>query len=384
MKKIKKPNPSSVLVTQSNRLIESRYNLSLAEQRLILSMISRIHPDDKAFKPYIISIHEFAEFLGIDKNSMYRECKKITELLLSRVVSIQEDDGLLQTNWVSSAKYIDGEGIVKLCFDPLLKPYLLQIKSHFTSCRLEMLLSFKSQYTMRFYMLIKQYEKMRVREIKVDELRQIIGLGAKQYKLYNDFKRFIIVPVQKELKEKSDLYFDFEEIKQGRRIGVIRFTVFSKGGIGSYENDSKTENLISEWLGSPIETLEPQKDIQPQDSASTFKDLLNQVPEEHRGKKSLQALIEEALQKNPVSYVERNILYSNEKAEKSYTGFLGQALKEDWAHDWNLERLARQEQKKAISKPIWEKLGFSSESEYANYMLNRQIEQIQSAKNKSD
>jgi plasmid replication initiation protein len=379
MKKIKKFNPSSVLVTQSNRLIESRYNLSLAEQRLILSMISRIHPDDKAFKPYIISIHEFAEFLGIDKNSMYRECKKITELLLSRVVKIQEDDGLLQTNWVSSAKYLDGEGVVKLCFDPLLKPYLLQIKSRFTSCRLEMLLSFKSQYTMRFYMLIKQYEKMRVRDIPVDELRKIIGLGANQYKLYNDLKRFIIIPVQKELQEKSDLYFDFEEIKQGRRIGIIRFIVLSKNGIPVSEDETVSENLISEWLGSPIDVEEPQTPPELQNNVSAINRLLKQIPDEHRGKKSIQALIEETLQKNSEAYVERNILYSNEKAEKSYTGFLGQALKEDWAYDWNFERLAKEEQKKAIYKPIWEKLGFKSESDYANYMLKRQIEQIKSA-----
>jgi plasmid replication initiation protein len=55
--------------------------LPLGEQRLVLTMIARIQPDDEDFKPYRIRVHEFAEFLGIDKGSAYRECKKTTEKL---------------------------------------------------------------------------------------------------------------------------------------------------------------------------------------------------------------------------------------------------------------------------------------------------------------
>ena len=46
MAKIKKKELiSSLIVTQSNELVEARYNLPLGEQRLILTMISKIHPD---------------------------------------------------------------------------------------------------------------------------------------------------------------------------------------------------------------------------------------------------------------------------------------------------------------------------------------------------
>ena len=37
------------LVVQSNKLIESRYSLTVGEQRLILAMVARIHPDDENF-----------------------------------------------------------------------------------------------------------------------------------------------------------------------------------------------------------------------------------------------------------------------------------------------------------------------------------------------
>jgi plasmid replication initiation protein len=54
---------------------------------------------------------------------------------LEKVVEIQEPGRLLQTHWVSSADYVDGTGMVNLTFDPLLKPYLLQLKGNFTSSK---------------------------------------------------------------------------------------------------------------------------------------------------------------------------------------------------------------------------------------------------------
>jgi len=58
---------------------ESRYNLTLVEQRLIFTMIARIQPEDEDFKPYHISLHELADFLGINKNHIYADCKNITK-----------------------------------------------------------------------------------------------------------------------------------------------------------------------------------------------------------------------------------------------------------------------------------------------------------------
>ena len=90
------------------------------------------------------------------------------------------------------AKYLRQEGAVLLCFDPKLKPYLLQLKGNFTCSRLDMLLNFKSQYTMRIYNLLKQYEGLGERQIEVDFLREILGLRENQYKRYNDFKKDIL------------------------------------------------------------------------------------------------------------------------------------------------------------------------------------------------
>lgn len=354
----KKPLLASLIVTQANELVESRYNLTLGEQRLIFTMIARIQPDDEDFKPYSISLHELADFLGINKNHIYADCKKITKNLLGKVVEIQEPGRLLQTHWVSSADYIDGTGVVNLTFDPLLKPYLLQLKGNFTSSKLEMLLSFKSQYTMRMYTLLKQYERLKEREIELQQLRDMLGIRKDQYKLYSNFRDRILEPTQKELAEKADLYFEFDEIKHGRGVGAIRFHIFIKKPIKSIPDKPEEPSL---------ELLPPSNGI-----SSSLDQLLSFVPDQHKAKKTILSALESFEKRHGFDYVKRNILYSNTKADKSYAGFLNNALKEDWGHDWELENKEVTVKKKSVE--VWEHQGFGSEKEYNEFMYKKQME----------
>jgi hypothetical protein len=355
----KKLLPASSIVTQANELVLARYILPLAEQRLVLTMIARIQPDDEDFKPYLISVSELADFLGVARGSAYQECKRITEKLMTRVLNIEEPGRLLQTNWVSSAEYLDGTGMVSLSFDPLLKPYLLQLKGNFTSCKLHMLLSFKSQYTVRVYSLLKQYERLRERQIELNELREILGLRKDQHIEYSHFKINILLPVQKELAEKSDLSFEFDEIKYSRRVSAINFRITSK---------------------KPLEPLPDNTQINPPpmlpfidaEISPSVDKLLLLVLEPHKARKAVLDAVVAFEKKQGFDYVKRNILYSNAKAEKSYGSFLNNALKNDWGHDWELDQQIKPNKKKVPE--VWERSGFESAKAYDEHMYRKQME----------
>ena len=47
------------LVTKANTLITSNYDLSLEEQRIILTLASTVQPEDEDFKPYKFKISDF-------------------------------------------------------------------------------------------------------------------------------------------------------------------------------------------------------------------------------------------------------------------------------------------------------------------------------------
>lgn len=217
----------SYIVAQGNNLVEARHNnpLSARELKIVLTMVSMIQPTDEDFKDYRISIKEFSEMLGLTGSAKYTELKEITKNLMSKSIEIpQADGGWLLANWISSAEYKKGEGIIALSFSPKLKPYLLQLKQY-TSYRLSNILSLSSSYSIRLYELLRKWSFLDKWESSVEEIREKLGAVTKSYLLYGNFKNKILLPAIKEVNEHTDLSISFKEIKKGRSVERIEFTI---------------------------------------------------------------------------------------------------------------------------------------------------------------
>ena len=217
------------VVTKSNYFImNSSYDLSLEEQKLILTLASMVQPEDEEFKPYIFRISEFIKLLGVENQSKYTEVPKITKELMKKVFEIEEENRIIQTSWLSGVIYEKGTGCVILKFNPDLKPYMLKLSSMFTRYKLSNVLSMRSKYSPRIYEILKcnEFKKQGYIEIEVDELRKLLKT-ENIYPRYNDFKRKVIEQSKKELDNLTDIKFDFEEIKTGRKITSIRFYIKS-------------------------------------------------------------------------------------------------------------------------------------------------------------
>ncbi|MBU3114543.1 replication initiation protein [Clostridium lacusfryxellense] len=215
------------LVTKSNYFImNSSYDLSLEEQKIILTIASMVQPTDEEFKPYNFKISEFMELVGVEDKSKYTEIPKITKELMKKVFEIQEGNTIIQTAWLSGVRYEKGSGMVTLKFNPDLKPYMIKLNTVFTQYKLTNILSMRSKYSIRMYEILKanQFKKQNNIEIDIYELRKLLK-ADNVYPLYNDFKRFVIQRTQKELKKLSDIHFDFEEIKTGRKVTSLKFYI---------------------------------------------------------------------------------------------------------------------------------------------------------------
>lgn len=235
-KNIKVKNENE-LVAQHNHLVEARYRLSLQEKRLILWLLTQIMPNDEDFKLHRLKIEEFAQMTGVVIDSRYSELRKITKRLIQRAIEVYDphSNGFVQFSWLSFAKYYRTKGYIDLRFDPALKPYLLQLKSHFTKLSISDIMQLNSIHSMRFYELLKQYEAIGRREISMANLREYCGISINQYKRYNDLKKDVLERAKKEISEKTDLTIDYKEIKESRKIVAIEWIIKKK--------DTKQEEL---------------------------------------------------------------------------------------------------------------------------------------------
>lgn len=322
------------IIRKSNFLIEASYRLSLIEQRIVLFLASMIKLEDQEFKPYPLSIKDFADFLGIKNKNNYSQLKNATKKLLDRSFSIKRPGSTLQTNWVSSVEYLDGKGLVELSFDPKLKPYLLQLKERFTSYKLKEVIQLKSAFSIRFYELLKQVEKLQERTFEIEDLRAKLGIKPTQYKLYSNLKARVILVAQKELAEKTDISFEFEELKTGRSVTKLRFTIFR-------ENPPPETRAIEPFTPNFQDILQTSDEEDQKQFNEELTKLFGMLPKVFQSKKTIEKLIAENLEKHDFDYVSRNILYTNKnsKAAKpglqnakgsNYRNYLSKALKEDF------------------------------------------------------
>ncbi|WP_419884280.1 replication initiation protein (plasmid) [Peribacillus sp. B-H-3] len=241
------------LVTKSNMLIEANYKLGVVEQKIILCLASHITPADSDFKTYTLPIQEFSDLLSLKGTPKYTELKQITKDLMKKVFEVRIKKKVIQVSWLSYVAYNETEGTVDIRFDPFLRPYLLQLKREFTSYKLENVVKLKSSYAIRIYELLKQYERLKERSFYLEDLRKM--LGAKDiYPAYGNFKQRVLVPAQKELKAKTDISFEIEEIRTGRRVDKIKFFITS-GSNGKADQLDLLQNHLQEFADTFIEKV---------------------------------------------------------------------------------------------------------------------------------
>jgi plasmid replication initiation protein len=217
------------LVVQHNKIIEAKYRLSVGEQRLIKLLVSMIEPDDEDFKTYRIAVKDLIGLLGLSDKDFYGKVKAWSKKLIGNVLIFRgEGEEELQVAWLSSAKYKPKAGYVELEFSPKLKPFLLHLKGHFTSYELGNIIRLKHVYSIRIYELLKQREKIGRRKFTVEELRELLMMEDEEYKQFCDFRRWVLKPAQKELAEKTDIYFTWEEERKRQKCVAIEFIIKSQ------------------------------------------------------------------------------------------------------------------------------------------------------------
>lgn len=319
-----------------NNVAEASVKLEVSEQRVVAYLTSLINREDKDFQVYSVAIKELADLAGIDSSNLYKEVKETTKSLMKKVMSLKPLDGRpgeLQIAWLSKARYIDGTGIVELCFDPDLKPYLLQLKAHFTKYPLQDVIRFKSQFSMPIYLLLKQHLKIGYREFTVDELRQKLGLVGK-YAQYGVFKLKVLTVAMKEINEKTSIDIDFNEIREGRKVAAVRFTMKLKPG----EPKSYEEEMEKRGQLPLVEEVPVAVDQRPA--------LLIEIAEILGDGAEAAAFYEKG-----EGYCRANLDYSRANAKKDLAAYLRKALAANWVKWSEAAAVAAAEQPAQIKKP---------------------------------
>lgn len=225
---------SNKYVVQANELINGRQALKLNSAKLIRAAIMQIRPDDTDIRPYIIKIKDFAKLLNVDESNVYKYADELTDDILRNPVFIRQQDGKtirwVKIPWVSYCEYNSDAGIaIKL--NDLLKPFLLQLKEHYTQMTLGEILAMRSVYAIRIFEMIQSriMTKLLPKDgvhiiIPVQEIRECCDCLDK-LQPFSNFKKKALDPAVAEIERVSAYRIEYTYVKKGRSVTAIDFHV---------------------------------------------------------------------------------------------------------------------------------------------------------------
>lgn len=226
-------------VVMSNDLIKGKSNLSLNELKLLRLTIMQVLAEDKDLLTYHVKISDLAKILDISTPSIYRDVMEMCKHLLQEIVCVGDGNPKHKWKifqWCSSCRYENGVITIRLHDD--LKPYLIQLKKHYTQFMLQDILMLKTVYAVRLYELIREEmkgqkvyaDKTATVSLDVEAIRKATDTENK-YEKMGMFKQRVIESALKEINEKSCFNINYNDIKESRKIVGFKFKIESKNNI---------------------------------------------------------------------------------------------------------------------------------------------------------
>jgi plasmid replication initiation protein len=207
-------------VAKSNRMVQGRMDWSRVQHRIVAMLVAQIEREDEQFRMQRVEVKELLGKSGTKGNGLYSKMEGICQKLLESRIEVRDHtaDGKRRYRGISpfsSCEYVEGEGAIRARFTEDMRPYLLQLRKRFTTYQLENLIRLESRHSMRIYEVLKMREGLGRFTWTVEDFRRFVGCEEK-YKRFVDFRRRVIDPAQKEIKEKCDLSFKYKVERKGR------------------------------------------------------------------------------------------------------------------------------------------------------------------------
>lgn len=255
---------SKDLIFKSNVLVNGKYDITMVQARFLVFVSSLVNAYDENLFTYQIQTSTVLDYLGIDRANIKWLVGTLTKLQTS-LVCLQDDNEAIEyatfLGWFRLDKKND---LLEFRFDASMKPHYLQLKNNFVTLEKNKYLDFTSMYTVKFYEYIKynyqlfeRYKNNGYREFEVDledftkqfastfDHKKGVFEVPKSYKSYSDFRKKVLEVAQKELKEKNDIYFDFEEIKVNKAVKRLIITIKQNGEVIKKNFADKKKELQS-------------------------------------------------------------------------------------------------------------------------------------------
>lgn len=305
-------NRARTLVIKSNKLIGMQTQLSLVQMKIFALLISRTleNPDTDYYR---FSTKELMLSCNFGESN-YTALQKTTANMIKPVI-FKGNEAEKQKQYPLIDGVVYDKGTVDIAIHRLVKPFILDVATKYTKYYFENISVLNSVHSIRLYELLKEFEFRGARDFTLDNFRFLLNIKEGMYNRPYDLKTKIIEKAQKEIEEKTDISFSYQEKKEGRQLVGFSFKIQAK-----LKESQTVSNSSQNSLSTDLQTkllLTPTQ----------IKTVLKQFDEE---------------------YIKRNMTYTlQQKNIKNITGYFMKALEQDF---WQSLLVQEEQKNKAKSQ----------------------------------
>lgn len=294
------------IAVRPNSLIEARYDLTPKQNDILDMVLSKIENDNNYL--YELNLSDYRSLYKTDSSNIYRDFKK----------AVKEFEGkgfyLIDSNnnkeiffaWFASIAYSDNDGKIVVEIGHQLKNLLVEMRKRIYY-KIEYPLNFSSVYSKRIYYYLKSFQDTGWRIDDVGVLRKKLQCPD-SYAKYSFFKIKVLEQAKKEINKLSDINFDYEEMKSGRKVSHLKFII-------------KVDKLPSELA---ITSTYENDVVESSDIES-----VKQIIKEKLTYQEAQSILD-AANSNIDKIKEKYVIINRFSRVKNIVGAMITALKEDW------------------------------------------------------
>ena len=331
LSKVMKKN--AVVLQKPSGTIAVRVDLDAIQRKFydaLLYIAKHELKENKEKKRFTIHLKDVKAILSKDdkinkNNSYYIEKLKEIKKKDAEYNILDKDKGLKIKGWVSLVSDLqvtedEKAKVVSITFElpERIKWALIDPNGLYANINLIIVRGLKSKYAIILYELVKDYEKVEIPEMTIDDFRKLFNVEDK-YKRMTHLRARVLEPAIKELNknENVDFLVSYELKKTGKVYTHIKFHVNPKPArVKLYQQAKKVLEL----------------EVKENDEA---KELLALIPSEYRRRNNIVSLVLGSLKENGKEYTKAQIEYAVNKLKagkiKSFSAYLKNAIEKDYA-----------------------------------------------------
>jgi hypothetical protein len=186
----------------------------------------------------------------------YSYYRKICDKIADRKISIDHIDELSskhrtvgRLNIFQGALYKNGS--IYVVVSQLVAPVMANLSQGYSKYQLKAALLMRTDSSQLLYVRCCRFLDTGWWEVSVEELK--IMFSATNYNRYSNFKQRVLIPASEEINNRSDIFITVDELKKGRQIDRIRFTIKTVEEAQKDYEKQEVNDIIAQIQQMPFE-----------------------------------------------------------------------------------------------------------------------------------